>query len=78
MGGGFEEAAAEGAPGGDCHAVVAAEGEYVALEVAVRGGPAALVDDEGAEGVVAGVLVALGYDVGGDVGGAEVEDLAGL
>jgi len=36
----------------------------------------ALVDDELAEAVVAGVLVCFGYDPGGGVGDAEVEDAA--
>ena len=50
--------------------------EDIALEVAVGGGPLALVEDEGAEAVVAGVLVGFGDDPGGGVGDGEVEDLA--
>lgn len=52
---GGEVAAAEGAPGADGHALVAGHGEDFALEVALCGGPAALVDGEAAEAVVAGV-----------------------
>ena len=50
-----EVAAAEGAPGCECHALVAGHRDDVALKVAVGGGPAALVDAEWAEAVIAGV-----------------------
>lgn len=72
----LELAAAEGAPGGQRHAFGLGHGQDVALEVAIRGVPAALVDDELAQAVVAGVLVGLGDDPGWGVGDAEVEDLA--
>lgn len=42
------------------------------------GGPAALVDGDGAEAVRAGVFVGFGDDPGGGVAGAEVEDFAAL
>lgn len=46
------------------------------LEVAVLGGPAALIYGELTEAVLAGVFVGFGDDVGGCVGDSEVEDLS--
>lgn len=74
---GFEVAAAEGAPGRETHALVGAHVEDVALEVAVCGRPFALVDDELAEALLAGVFVGFGDDPGRGVADAEVEDFAG-
>lgn len=74
---GLEHAAAQGAPGREAHALGAAHGHDLALKVAGRRGPAALVDGELAQAVAARVLVCLGHDPGGRVRDAQVEHLAG-
>ncbi len=70
----FEQPAAERAPRCDGHALVFAHGQDIAFEIALGGAPAALVDAELREGVVAGVLVCFGDDPSGGVADAEVED----
>ena len=74
---GLEFAAAEGPPGRETHAFVRAHVEDVALEVAVGGRPPALVDDELAEPLLAGVFICFGDDPGGGVADTEIEDFAG-
>ena len=73
---GLELAAAEGPPGRETHALVRAHIEDVAFEIAVRGRPLALVDDELAETLLAGVFVRFGDDPGRGVADTEIEDFA--
>lgn len=75
---GLEVAPAQRAPGCERHPLIHAHGDDVPLEVALRGGPFALVDGKGAKAVVARVLVGFDDEPGRGVGDAEVEDLAGL
>ncbi len=75
---GLEVAPAQRAPGCQGHPLIHAHGDDVALEVALCGGPFALVDGERAEAVVAGVVVGFDNEPGRGVGDAEVEDSAGL
>jgi len=51
-------------------------GDDVALEVSVRGTPAALVHNELSETMVTSILIGLRYDPGWRVGDSEVENLA--
>ena len=74
--GAHEGAAAQGAPGRQRHAFGLAHGDDVALEVAHGGAPEALVDAEGGEALLAGVLVGLADDPGRGVADAQVEHLA--
>lgn len=60
----LEVAATECAPRGEAHALGPAHRDDFALKVLLRGGPEALVDDELAQPVVAGVLVGFGDDPG--------------
>ena len=69
----LEAAPTERTPGGHPHPLGRAHVDDVALEVTIARGPAALVDDELAQAVVAGVLVGFAHDPGGGVGDAEVE-----
>ena len=69
-------AAAEGAPGGERHALGLAHGDDVAFKVAHGRVPEALVDAEGREALLARVLVGLADDPGGGVADAEVEDFS--
>lgn len=73
----FEQAPAEGAPRCDGHPLVFAHGQDIAFEIALGGAPAALIDAELRECVVARVLVCFGDDPGRGVADAEVEDFAG-
>lgn len=66
----LEVAAAECAPGRQRHTFLCAHGDDVAFEVTLGGAPLALVDDELAHAVVAGVLVGLGHDPGGGIADA--------
>ena len=59
LGLGSEVAAAQCAPGAECHSFLARHGDDLALEVTLRGGPATLVNGEGAETVIASVWHAL-------------------
>lgn len=68
---GGEVSAAEGAPGAQGHAFVARHRDDFALEVAFCSRPAALVDGEGAEAVVAGVCMFVRHDQSGGWEGAE-------
>ena len=74
--GGLEAATTESAPGGDPHALGCAHVDDVALEVPIAGGPPALIDDELAQSMIAGVLVGFAHHPGGRVGDAEVEHFA--
>lgn len=72
----FEHTAAERAPGSKSHSFCFRHGQDLALQVPECAGPMALVDAEGGEAVVAGVLVALYYEPGWRVADSEVEDFA--
>ena len=69
--------AAECAPGCYAHSLGLSHGNDIAFKVADGGGPKALVDDELAEAVIAGVFVCFADDPGWGVGDAEIENLAG-
>jgi hypothetical protein len=55
-------------PGCECDALRASHGDDVPLEVALHDVPLALVDAEGGQAVVAGVLVGLGNNPCGGIG----------
>lgn len=74
----FKVPAAQGAPGRKAHALVSAHGDDVPLEVALRGRPAALVDGEGPQAVVARVRVGLGHDPRRRVADAQVQHFSAL
>ena len=68
--GAHEGAAAQRAPGRQRHAFGLAHGDDVALEIADGGAPEALVDAEGGEALLAGVLVRFADDPGRGVADA--------
>ena len=73
---GLEFAAAQDAPGGDGHAVVACHGQDVSLEVSQHDVPATLINGEGCLAVQARVHVGCTNNPGGRVGDAEIHDFA--
>lgn len=72
----FEATATQHTPRSDSHAFSFTHGNDLAFKVSVRSAPAALVDNEWTEAVVACVLVGLGDDPGWRVGYAKVQYLA--
>src|SRR6266480_980916 len=69
----LEGASTKGAPRCQRHPLISSHRNNVALEIAIGGTPATLVDAELPESMIAGVLIRFGNDPGGGVTDAEIQ-----